>query len=287
MSPKPKKDEDGRRFRLDWLGYLGFVGLLGFFWETLRPFRILTLLCLFFLFPYRKNLRFFFQIVCYALGQMVAVCRVRGRLPRPGRYSQKASLTLPFAGFWVVESGGVERKDSHSWNVFNQRYAYDFLVKDEEGKTHRHEGRVLEDYYSFGQAILSPADGLVMQTRDGIRDNPRLGSIDVQARTFQGNFIVIRHAQGEYIYLAHLKEGSLVVKPGDLVKRGQTIGRCGNSGHSTEPHLHFQVQDRGSFNSAIGLPVEFSAFVLQKGGQAHEVTSGYLTKGQVIKNKKT
>lgn len=273
-------------FDLTWLGYLGFLGFLGFLWEPLRVLRVATLFCLFFLLPYRKNFRFFFQVVTYALGQIAAVCRVRGKFPRPGRYVQKNYFSLPFEGFWTVASGGVDKENSHSWNVFNQRYAYDFFVQDENQITHKCEGKALEDYYSFGKVILAPADGLVVEAKDGIRDNHELGTIDFRARIFHGNFVVIRHAKGEYSHLAHFKKGSIAVREGDKVKRGQIIGLCGNSGHSEEPHLHFHLQDRANFYFAIGLPIEFSDFILKNQGQVQNVKRGYISKGQVVMNGK-
>jgi len=280
------KSKSRLHFDLTWLGYLGFLGLLGFLWQPLRVLRIAALFCLFFLVPYRKNFRFFFQIVFYALGQITALCRVCGRLPRPGRYAQKTHFSLPFEGFWAVAAGGIDKENSHSWNVFNQRYAYDFFVKDENQTTHKHDGKALEDYYSFGKPILAPADGLVVKAKDGIDDNPELGSVDIRARIFHGNFVVIRHAEGEYSHLAHFKKGSVAVKEGEKVKRGQVIGLTGNSGHSLEPHLHFHLQDRANFFFAISLPVEFSDFVLKKQGQVENVKSGYVSKGQVVKNGK-
>jgi len=283
MRGRPKRRAS---YDLSKLGYLGFLGFIGFFWEPLRPFRIACLLCLLFLLPYRKNFRFLFQVVAYALGQMVALARVCGRLPSAGSYAQKTYFNLPFEGFWMVAGGGVEKENSHSWNVFNQRYAYDFFIKDEHQKTHRNEGKILEDYYSFGKVILAPADGLVVKVKDGIRDNPALGSIDFTARLFHGNYVTVQHAEGEYSHLAHFKKGSIAAKAGDAVKRGQIIGLCGNSGHSTEPHLHLHVQDKANFYLAIGLPVKFSNFLLQKEGHIQKIQSGYVSKGQLVKNEK-
>lgn len=270
-------------FELSWLGYLGFIGLLGFCWEPLRPFRLATLFALFFLVPYRKNFLFFFQVVMYAFGQIAAWCRLGGRLARPGRWNQQAHYTLPFEGFWTVAAGGIDKENSHSWNIFNQRYAYDLFITDKDGKTHSSDGKALEDYYCFGQAILAPAGGLVVKAKDGIRDNPELGAIDIKAKIFHGNFVVIRHAQGEYSHLAHLKKGSLAVKEGDEVRCGQVIGLCGNSGHSLEPHLHFHLQDRANFYLAIGLPVEFSDFLRKEPGNVQYVKKGYISKGQMVK----
>jgi len=69
---------------------------------------------------------------------------------------------------------------------------------------------------------------------------------------------VIRHEDGEYSLLAHLKRDSVTVEPGDEVERGQVVAACGNSGISTEPHLHFQIQDRQNFWFAAGLVPRFA-----------------------------
>jgi len=74
--------------------------------------------------------------------------------------------------------------------------------------------------------------------------------------------VTIRHAANEYSFLAYLVPGSICVKVGDMIKQGTLIGLCGNSGHSTEPHLHFHVQDHADFFQAAGLPVKFSDAVV-------------------------
>lgn len=269
-----------KKFKVEWLGFLGLLGLVGFIWEPLKGLRFGTLLCLFFAAPYRKNVRMLFFVMIYALGQAAALILARGRLPKPGSYSQRTEFILPFKGLWHVESGGIKRKDSHSWLVLNQRYAYDFFIRDDQGMTHSGEGRKFEDYYCFGQPIYAPAGGMVVRMNDGIPDNPKLGEVDWKARDPGGNYVVIHHDNGEYSHLAHFKNETLEVKLGSRVERGQRIGLCGNSGHSTEPHLHFQVQNRASLFFSIGLPVKFSHYVVNKGGRYQTIECGYLSKGE-------
>lgn len=72
-----------------------------------------------------------------------------------------------------------------------------------------------------------------------------------------GNYVVIKHAENEYGFLAHLKQGSICVEPGEDVERGQEIGRCGHSGNSSEPHLHFHVHDHPTPYLGAGLPIQF------------------------------
>lgn len=194
-------------------------------------------------------------------GEGAALRRV---VSHAAEYRQKAAYTLPFEGEWLVARGGITPEASHSWELAAQRFAYDFLVADAGGRTHTGDGTCPEDYLAYGRPVLAPADGTVAAVCDGVRDAPRPGTgwLDWRARDFRGNWIVIRHAEGEYSFLAHLVPGSIRVRPGDVVRRGQEVGRCGNSGDSTEPHLHFQLQDDPDFFRAAGLPVAFSACVV-------------------------
>ena len=177
----------------------------------------------------------------------------------PAAYRQKARYSLPFRGEWYVHNGGPDEATSHSWNVVAQRYAYDFVMVDASLRRWVRRGDRPEDYRCYGAPILAPADGLVVEVRDGVRDAPGVGTgwVDPFAPDFRGNFVTIRHAEGEYGFLAHLIPGSVRVAVGERVSEGQEIGRCGNSGHSTEPHLHFHLQDRADFFEAAGLPVAF------------------------------
>jgi hypothetical protein len=271
-----------KKFRIEWLGYLGLLGLVGFIWEPLRGLRVGMLLCLFFAAPYGKNVRLLFFVIRYAFAQATALILACGRLPKPGSYSQRTKFVLSFKGLWHVENGGVRKEDSHSWHILNQRYAYDFFIRDDQGLTHSGEGRKLEDYYCFGQPIYAPAGGVVVRINDGIPDNPKPGVVDWKARDPRGNYVVIRHDPGEYSHMAHFKNGTLEVRLGGRVERGQRIGLCGNSGHSTEPHLHFQVQNRGSFFFSIGLPVKFSYYMVNKEGRYQKMECGYLSKGEKV-----
>ena len=148
---------------------------------------------------------------------------------------------------------------SHPWRVVAQRWAYDFGIVDQKLRRWHGSGSRLTDYYRSRMPILASASGEVVEVRDGVRDGPKAGTgwIDPFTPDFRGNFVVIEHAEDEYSFSAHLIPGSIRVGAGERVGREQEIGRCGNSGHSTEPHLHFHVQDRADFFEAAGLPVAF------------------------------
>jgi murein DD-endopeptidase MepM/ murein hydrolase activator NlpD len=106
--------------------------------------------------------------------------------------------------------------------------------------------------------MLAPADGVVVAVENAIPDNvpnqPRPGVL-------YGNTVVIDHGTGEYSLLGHLQKGSVSVKPGERVVAGQQVARCGNSGMSTEPHLHYQLMDDAEWTKAQGLPAQFRGFL--------------------------
>jgi hypothetical protein len=219
------------------------------------------------------------------LGQVVVIARYRGRLPSPDRYEQSTNLRLPFDGEWTVVNGSHEKAGSHSWGIYGQRYAYDFVVTDEAARTHEGDGSRAEQYHCWDRPVLAPAGGVVVEASDGHRDYPKAGGrMDPFQRDVRGNYVVVDHGDGECSVLAHLREGSVSVRAGERVERGQQVGRCGNSGNSTEPHLHYHVQDRRSFYSGMGLPVAFSDVEVDGGpGTASErVARAAISAGQRV-----
>jgi murein DD-endopeptidase MepM/ murein hydrolase activator NlpD len=126
------------------------------------------------------------------------------------------------------------------------------------GSTHKGDGKRNEDYFCFDEPLLAPADGAIVESVDGIPDNvPGV----MNARQIYGNHVVIDFGNGEYGVMCHFKNGSVRVKVGDRVKSGQIVGLCGNSGNSSEPHLHFHLQDGKKLGAAIGLPAPFSGYM--------------------------
>ncbi|WP_158057005.1 M23 family metallopeptidase [Halorussus halophilus] len=218
------------------------------------------------------------------LGHVPILFRHRFRLPNPERFDQRVEYTLPVEGEWTVVNGGPTRDDSHSWGILTQRYAYDLVMTDEAGKSYEGDGDSPEEYYCFGEPVVAPADGVVVEASDGHRDYHRAGGwLDPRQRDLRGNWVTIEHADDEYSDLAHLREDSVEVSEGQRVERGQRIGRCGNSGNSTEPHLHFHVQDRPNFFLGMGLPVYFGD-VRTSGRDGQETTHEhvYLERGQCV-----
>lgn len=142
---------------------------------------------------------------------------------------------LPFFGEWKV-SQGINGAITHKTDW---RHAWDFVIVDESGKEYGGEGLSPEDYYCYNTPVVAPLDGEVVRIVDGTPDN---GINNPNLKTNWGNSIILNHGQGLYSSLSHLKPKSFEVSKGDHVQKGQTLARCGNSGRSPVPHLHFQFQ---------------------------------------------
>jgi hypothetical protein len=200
-------------------------------------------------------------------GSAVAALRHRGSLPARGD-ERAVEYRLPVEGEWTVVNGSLDREFSHSWFPVNQRYAYDFVVTDEEGRTRPAGASAgIENYYCYDEPVLAPADGVVVDVFESDLEPGRGGGFSHPLkRSVVGNFVTIRHAESEYSTLVHLVPGSIAVEPGDRVERGEQIGRCGHSGNSAEPHLHFQMQDHPAFELAAGLPIAFDDIEVETPG---------------------
>ncbi len=215
-------------------------------------------------------------------GAIVAYLRHGGRLPRPETFESAVEYRPPFDGEWTVLNGSPDKQYSHSWFPVRQRYAYDFVITDDAGSTHD-DGDGVESFYCFDEPILAPADGTVVRAKDGHRDHHRTtGWIDPLQYRLAGNYVLIKHAENEYSFLAHLKQGSISVKKGDDIDQGQEIGRCGHSGNSSEPHLHFHVQDHPIPYIGAGLPIQFHAATNHPESQPSERSQTYIHCGQTI-----
>jgi len=182
-----------------------------------------------------------------------------GRLPSKENYVCKRDYVLPFTGKWTAVNGGVDKKHSHSWGLLSQRYAYDFFIMDDEGATSGGDKKLVQNYFCYGQDVIAPADGEAVKVKDCYADSRTDGrKAYCDANDIRGNFIVIKHADGEYSLIAHLMPGSILVKIGDKVRQGEVVAKCGNSGNTSEPHIHFQLQSGKNFFTSAGLPVAFS-----------------------------
>jgi urea transporter len=170
---------------------------------------------------------------------------------------QDFTLYLPFAGRWTVWQGW----DGQWTHKGSWRYAYDFVITDEKGETHRGEGVRLDDYHCYNKPVLSPVRGRVVQVVDDLPDS-RIGCVDETNNW--GNLVIIQDARGLFVELSHFAEKTIRVKKGEWVERGVVLGLCGNSGYSPQPHIHVQVQATDAIGAA-SLPFSFVSYA--EGGQ--------------------
>jgi hypothetical protein len=153
-------------------------------------------------------------------------------------HAAPVELSLPFTGRWSVIQGGSAHSFNHHYRVPAQRDALDLMALADD-RAVREAGERLEDYASWGKPLLAPAAGMVVRAVGDRPDWP-IGQRDPEHPV--GNHVIIELAPQRYVLLAHLQRGSLAVRSGERVRAGQPIGRCGNSGNTTAPHLHLQVQ---------------------------------------------
>ena len=279
--------------KMYWLGLIGFLG-------TFLDIPVLRLCYLFFLLAIvdfvlsfiivirrestdetTSTLKFLFQNIGMLIGIPVIYVRNLFFLPNIRNYKPQTLYNLPFFGCWTVANGGINRETSHSWSICNQRYAYDFFVL-ENGKTFHGDGKSVSDYFCYGKPVLSPADGIVVEIKNLFEDTPIPEGQEVlcSASDVRGNYIVIQHAKHEYSTIAHIKKDSFCVNVGDKVYRGQQIACCGNSGNTSEPHIHFQVQQGKSFLFSASLPIWFTKII------NHTASTGglHISRGQIVEN---
>ncbi len=172
-------------------------------------------------------------------------------------YQTKADLRLPFRGEWFVFWGGRSVQQNYHAATPDQRFAYD-LVIHHDGRSYRGEGKKNEDYHCFGVELFAPGSGTVVAVENSVPDNiPG----EMNPRQALGNHVVLDHGNHEYSFLAHFQQGTIVVGVGDVLESGALLGRCGNSGNSSEPHLHYHLQDTPRFNRGEGLPAQFQGYL--------------------------
>ena len=162
-------------------------------------------------------------------------------------------MQLPFNEEWTVVWGGTTVEQNYHVAYNNQKYAYDILMM-KDGKSFKTDGKKNEDYYVFGKNITAPCDATVVEVITGVKDNIP-GELNPKQLT--GNTVVLETANKEFIMMAHFKEKSIVVKEGQQVKASQLLGQCGNSGNTTEPHLHLSLQNVKNMNAAAGGKIFF------------------------------
>ena len=200
--------------------------------------------------------------------ESIAFTSLVGRVPLRARPPLELGPPVR-SGIWGAGEGCCDNDTHHRRGllavdgnqVVPQRFAIDWMMLDEQHRAWVGDPHSLSSYLSYGQPLIAAAAGKVVEARDGFADQtPPDNPIPPPfAADLPGNHVTLRVAPNRYMIYAHMKPGSVRVRVGERVRRGQVLGRLGNSGNSATPHLHLQVQTTRSFVSD-GLPFVFKRF---------------------------
>jgi murein DD-endopeptidase MepM/ murein hydrolase activator NlpD len=168
-------------------------------------------------------------------------------------------LILPFKEEWTVVWGGDTKELNYHVQNQAQKNAFDFVITDDKGNSFKTNGQTNEDYYAFGKELFAPCNGEVVLVVDGVKDN-KPGTMNPVY--LPGNTVIIKTANNEYLFFGHFKKHSIKVAEGEKVIQGQLLGLCGNSGNSSEAHLHFHIQNAEDLNAATGIKCYFDKLVV-------------------------
>ncbi|MGA9481122.1 MAG: M23 family metallopeptidase, partial [Candidatus Acidiferrales bacterium] len=212
-------------------------------------------------------------------------------------------ISSPLTGSDWVAANGPSNTSQHRRALIpidghahiSQRFAIDWVQMNADGKTYTGDPSDNKNYRAYGAEIHAVADGVVTQVKDGLPQNtPGAKSLAVplSLETIGGNHVIMEIGDGLYAFYAHMQPGSVRVKVGDKVRRGQVLGLLGNTGNSSEPHLHFQICNANSELGSEGLPYAFASFeVLGKGetwkpGESHAAVKHAMeipTESEIVK----
>lgn len=194
----------------------------------------------------------------------------------PSIYEQKAALILPFAGTCLVTEGHDllthhRRNFPFTHPLIRQigitgnssRFTYDFVLLDNELRISKDNPRRNEDFFCWGKHILCPGDGIVVGVVNDLPDNPfhvppsfdvgaHIRNPETEMMKHFGNYVEVDHGNHEFSLLGHMQKGSVQVKTGNKVAKGELVGRIGTSSDSFSPHIHYQLQNgKGLLKSRV------------------------------------
>jgi murein DD-endopeptidase MepM/ murein hydrolase activator NlpD len=220
---------------------------------------------------------------------LLALAFVRPRVPD----REPELIDPPVRGRWAALNSPATKVPSHGIRAYGQTYAIDILhprPPDAPAKVGWGVGmRRPQEFSTFGSPVLAVAGGVVVRASDGLRDHRSRESWPALAylmtiegagrevagpRFVLGNHVIVDHGDGVYAAYAHLRRGSQLVAEGARVEAGQQLAEVGNSGNTTEPHLHLQLMDRPVVTAAAGVPFRWRDIEIAPGDVDASYASG-------------
>lgn len=212
-------------------------------------------------------------------------------------------VEFPLRGEWLSPNTPGTKVPSHGTNQLGTRYAYDFIQVDWNRigtpayrvgvMQYLFSGVKLSDYYCWGQEVYSPCDGIVVVAEDGYAENAKTNLLGDMSNAYKnahyfdpekddiqsvaGNYVIIKYSENVYAALCHLQTGSIQVSVGQMIKKGEVIGRVGHSGNSFAPHLHFQLMDSSDISVANGVPCAFEQYEIFRDNEWQIIENGIPT----------
>ncbi|MFF5968553.1 M23 family metallopeptidase [Streptomyces collinus] len=234
-----------------------------------------------------------FAPVLLAYAVVVLVNRWGGAPDRPRAAREPVEVAPPVTGRWSALNSPADRTPSHGVHSYGQTFAIDILAEPEPGARPAFGwlwplARRPQDFPAYGAPVLAVADATVVRARDRQRDHLSRTSLPgllylmlpegmvrevAGVSRILGNHLVLDLGDGTFAAYAHLQRGSLTVREGDRVRAGQRIARCGNSGNSSEPHLHFQLMDGPDPDAARGVPFTWQGIGVPRNGETFQAPS--------------
>lgn len=225
------------------------------------------------------------------------------------KQNQVIAVEFPLHGVWITPNTPGTTVPSHGTTKYGESYAIDFVMVNDDDPlkkaykksffTYLLFGLNLSDFYGWGQTVYAPIDGEVVSVVTSIEErNPVKISDDIRnmitvtnkyakdensPALVAGNHILIQSSTDLYLLLAHMKKGSIIVKPGQKIHVGQPLGQLGHSGNSTMPHLHMQFMDSQNFKIAEGVPFVFRKYEVKKNNEWKTVYNSLPTTTDTIR----
>lgn len=222
---------------------------------------------------------------------------------KPNLYLAKTKLYLPLKGKLIVWDGhdfyshhrrfpvGLPQQQEKGIIANSNRYAYDFINIDAEGKMFRNSPFKKTNWFVFGKPVFAPGSGRIIEVQNEIPDNDykdkKVQSPDIPEEMDplgMGNHVVIDHGNGEYSVILHMEKGSIKCKVGSWIQAGQQIGNVGFSGDAIYPHVHFTVMNGPKEQVNEGVPSYFCKYHFFDTGRMIHVKKGRIDSGEIIES---